>query len=378
MGARAGRRSPGRPSGQRAFHGTGGNPLEKVESFVRVTCPKCGGPARRETDTMDTFVDSAWYFIRYLDPANSGSPFDPEIARRWIPVTQYVGGVEHAILHLLYARFFARVLKGLGMLQVEEPFAALFNQGMITRMGPSGRVEKMSKSRGNAVSLDALIASKGADAVRTYVLFLGPATAEAEWSDQGIAGAERFLARLWTVGDKLLEAGRAPSGTPGADTPAARARHRAVKTVTEDFENFSFHTAVAHLMEYLHQVVDLVSDPAVDPAEKHASLSTLLSLAHPVAPHLTEELNERLGGRKSLLLSGWPTFDPALVIEESITYAVQVNGKLRGQVTLGRGAAEGDVLSAAERDESVAKWLDDKQRVRVIFVQDRLLNVVVR
>jgi leucyl-tRNA synthetase len=236
----------------------------------------------------------------------------------------------------------------------------------------------MSKSRGNAVSLDPLIESKGADAVRTYVLFLGPATAEAEWSDQGIAGAERFLARLWTVADKLLEAGPAPSGAPAADTPAVRARHRAVKTVTEDFEGFSFHTAVAHLMEYLHRVVDLVSDPGADLAEKHASLRTLLSLAHPVAPHLTEELNERLGGRESLLLAGWPAFDPALVLEETITYAVQVNGRLRGQVTLGRGAAEGAVLSAAELDESISKWLDGKQRVKVVFVPDRLLNVVVR
>lgn len=151
-----------------------------------------------------------------------------------------------------------------------------------------------------------------------------------------------------------------------------------MKAVTEDFENFSFHTAVAHLMEYLHQVVDLVGDPAAEPAEKHASLRTLLSLAHPVAPHLTEELNERLGGRTSLLFSGWPAFDPALVIEESVTYAVQVNGRLRGQVTLGRGAAERDVLSAAEADESVAKWLGGKERVKIVFVPDRLLNVVVR
>ena len=360
------------------FTGKGGNPLEKVESFVRTSCPKCGGPARRETDTMDTFVDSSWYFIRYLDPANSRWPFDPEIAKRWIPVTQYVGGVEHAILHLLYARFFARVLKGLGMLEVEEPFDALFNQGMITRMGPSGRVEKMSKSRGNAVSLDPLIAGKGADAVRAYVLFLGPAAAEAEWSDQGIAGAERFLARLWAVAEKLIEGGARPADPPPVDSPAARARHRAVKAVTEDFETFSFHTAVAHLMEYLHRVVDLVADPAADPAEKHESLRTILALAHPVAPHLTEELHERLGGRVSLLKSGWPSFDPALVLEENVTYAVQVNGRLRGQVTLGRGAAEQDVLSAAERDESVAKWLEGKQRVKVVFVPDRLLNVVVR
>jgi leucyl-tRNA synthetase len=360
------------------FTGKGGNPLEKVASFVETTCPKCGGPARRETDTMDTFVDSSWYFIRYLDPHDTQRPFDPSIAVRWIPVTQYVGGIEHAILHLLYARFFARVLKRMEMLRVEEPFAALFNQGMITRMAPSGRVEKMSKSRGNAVSLDPLFASKGADAVRTYVLFLGPAAAEAEWSDQGIAGAERFLARLTAVAEKLRSAAPAPGSAPAADTPASRARHRAIQIVTQDFEAFSFHTAVAHLMEFLHRVADLVNDDGAELAEKYASFRALLSLAHPVAPHLTEELHERLGGRQSLLRSGWPAYDPALALEENVTFAVQVNGRLRGQVTLPRGAGEQQVVEAAERDEAVARWLAGKARVKVIFVPDRLVNVVVR
>ncbi|MGH9441206.1 MAG: leucine--tRNA ligase [Thermoanaerobaculia bacterium] len=359
------------------FTGRGGNPLEKVESFVHTTCPKCGGPARRETDTMDTFVDSAWYFIRYLDPRNPNAPFDPAIAVRWLPVTQYVGGIEHAILHLLYARFFARVLKKLDLLEIEEPFAALFNQGMITRMSPSGRVEKMSKSRGNAVSLDPLIASKGADAVRAYVLFLGPASAEAEWSDQGIAGAERFLARLWAVAEKLRQAGGPPEEPPTPDTPEARARNRAVKAVTEDFESFSFHTAVAHLMEYLHRVVDLVSDPAASLAEKYLSVRTILALSHPVAPHLTEELNERLGGTTSLLHSGWPAFDPALVLEERVTLAVQINGRLRGQVELPRGSGQADAVLAAEQDPAIAKWFAGKPRLKVIFVPDRLLNIVV-
>ncbi len=360
------------------FTGRGGNPLEKVEAFVSTTCPRCGGAARRETDTMDTFVDSSWYYIRYLDPKNDRQPFDPSIAVRWIPVTQYVGGIEHAILHLLYARFFARVLRRLGMLEVREPFAALFNQGMITRLGPSGRIEKMSKSRGNAVSLDPLIAQKGADAVRTYVLFLGPATAEAEWSDQGIAGADRFLARLIAVAEKMIDTKPLPDRPAREDTAAARCRHRAVKVVTEDFEHFSFHTAVAHLMEYLHIVADLVADPEADPGEKIASVRTIVALAHPVAPHLTEELNERLGGARSLLRSGWPVFDPRLAEEENVAFAVQVNGRLRGQVILARGAGEAAVLAAAEREVSIAKWLEGKQRAKVIFVPDRLLNVVVR
>ena len=241
------------------FTGKGGNPLEKVASFVNTTCPKCGGPARRETDTMDTFVDSSWYYLRYLDPANGKAPFDAARAAEWAPVDQYIGGIEHAILHLLYARFFARVMKDLGLVTFEEPFSALFNQGMITRQSPTGRVEKMSKSRGNAVSLDPLIAEKGADAVRAFVLFLGPPEKDAEWSDEGISGPERFLGRVRTAVERFVASGADARGEPAAaDTPAARARHMAVKKVTEDFDAFSFHTAVAHLMEFATHAAGLV------------------------------------------------------------------------------------------------------------------------
>ena len=362
------------------FTGKGGNPLEKVDAFVQTVCPRCGGPARRETDTMDTFVDSSWYYARYLDPHDAAGPFDPAIARRWTPVTQYVGGIEHAILHLLYARFFARVMRKMGLIDVDEPFAALFNQGMITRLSPSGRIEKMSKSRGNAVSLDPLIAARGADAVRTYVLFLGPAEFEAEWSDQGIAGAERFLARLRAAVDRLIETTPAPppDAAEPADSPAVRARHAAVRKVTEDFEAFSFHTAVAHLMEFVRHVAELVALPDASAAEKYAAARTAVALAHPVAPHITEELHERLGGRRTLLAGGWPSFDPALAREETVEFAVQVNGRLRGQVALPRGASQSAVLEAAERSEPIAKWLAGKDRVKVIFVPDRLVNVVVR
>ena len=210
------------------FTGKGGNPLEKVESFLKTSCPRCGGEARRETDTMDTFVDSSWYYLRYLDPANATAPFDPAVIARWAPVTQYIGGIEHAILHLLYARFFARVMKDLGLVSFEEPFAALFNQGMITRMSPGGRVEKMSKSRGNAVSLDPLIAAKGADAVRAYVLFLGPPESDAEWSDEQIAGPERFLYRVIALVEAYLRAhGTAPLAPAVAGLArGAQAAHR--------------------------------------------------------------------------------------------------------------------------------------------------------
>ncbi len=361
------------------FTGKGGNPLEKVEEFVKTTCPACGGPARRETDTMDTFVDSSWYFLRYLDPKNAGAPFSSEIARNWMPVTQYIGGIEHAILHLLYARFFARMLKDLGLIETEEPFAALFNQGMITRLSPAGRIEKMSKSRGNAVSLDPLIAEKGADTVRTYILFLGPAEMDAIWSDEGIAGAERFLARVKSLTARFLQSGAGPAAEPAeADTPAARKRHKVIKTVTHDFANFSFHTAVAHLMEYAREVSDLVTDASACPGEKAASVRTLLRLLHPVAPHLTEELNEQMGGTKSLLEGSWPEFDPVLAEEATVTFAVQVNGKLRGQVVMPKTATEADVVAAAEASEAVARWLEGKQRVKNVFVAGRLLNMVVR
>jgi leucyl-tRNA synthetase len=361
------------------FTGQGGNPLEKVDSFVRTTCPACGGPARRETDTMDTFVDSSWYFLRYLDARNAAAPFDPAIVRRWAPVTQYIGGIEHAILHLLYARFFTRVLKGLGLVPFEEPFAALFNQGMITRLSPSGRVEKMSKSRGNAVSLDPLIAEKGSDAVRTYVLFLGPPEKDAEWSDKGIAGPERFLHRVRALVERFLAAGVPPQAGPEApDTPAARARHMAVRRVTEDFESFSFHTAVAHLMEFGNHLEALVADSSAPPGETAASIRALLALLHPIAPHLTEELNERMGGTAGLLRAGWPAFDPALAVEELATVVVQVGGKVRGQLHLARGTAEAEAVAAAERDPHVAKWLEGRVRVKTIWVPDRLLNVVVR
>ncbi len=361
------------------FTGKGGNPLEKVAAFVNTTCPKCGGPARRETDTMDTFVDSSWYYLRYVDPKNATAPFDPRIAKEWTPVDQYIGGIEHAILHLLYARFFARILKDLGLVAFEEPFSALFNQGMITRQSPTGRVEKMSKSRGNAVSLDPLIAEKGADAVRAFVLFLGPPEKDAEWNDEGISGPERFLWRVRSTVDRFLESGADPRGTPSAaDTPTARARHMAVKRITEDFRAFSFHTAVAHLMELLNGATAQVGDPGADAGETATTLRTLVTLLHPIAPHLSEELNEKMGGEKSLLVSGWPAWDPALAVEEFASIAVQISGKVRAELRLPRGSSEELAIAAAVSNATVAKWLEGKQRLKTIWVQDRLLNLVVK
>jgi len=361
------------------FTGKGGNPLEKVAAFVNTACPKCGGPARRETDTMDTFVDSSWYYLRYLDPSNASAPYDKAKAAEWAPVDQYIGGIEHAILHLLYARFFARLMKDLGLVSFEEPFSALFNQGMITRQSPTGRVEKMSKSRGNAVSLDPLIADKGADAVRAFVLFLGPPEKDAEWNDEGINGPERFLGRVRTAVEKFVASGADPLARPAAaDTPAARVRHAAVQRVTADLDAFSFHTAVAHLMELASHAAALVADPKAEPGETATTLRALVSLLHPIAPHLSEELHERLGGARSLLVSGWPSFDPKLAVEELASVAVQVSGKVRGELKVRRGSSENDVVRAAEAEPAIARWLEGKQRVKTIWVQDRLLNLVVK
>ena len=361
------------------FTGKGGNPLEKVASFVNTTCPSCGGPARRETDTMDTFVDSSWYFLRYIDPKNDRAPFDPGLVKEWAPVDQYIGGIEHAILHLLYARFFCRLLKDLGLVTFEEPFSALFNQGMITRLSPAGRIEKMSKSRGNSVSLDSLIAAKGADAVRAFVLFLGPPEKDAEWSDEGISGPERFLWRVRGTIERFLKTGADPQAQPAkADTPAARALHMAIKKITEDFRAFSFHTAVAHVMELLNGATSIAAEAGADGGEIATTLRTLVTLLHPVAPHLSEELNERMGGKKSLLVSGWPSFDPALAIEEVASIAVQISGKVRAELSVRRGSSEKEVVAAAEANPAVARWLEGKQRVKTIWVQDRLLNIVVK
>jgi leucyl-tRNA synthetase len=237
----------------------------------------------------------------------------------------------------------------------------------------------MSKSRGNAVSLDPLIAEKGSDAVRAYILFLGPAIKDAEWNDEGIAGPERFLARLRTVVEKLLERGIATGAAPSkADSAAARVRHIAVRRVTEDFEAFQFHTAVARLMEFVRHVGELVSSKDAEEGEVATSVRTLVALSHPIAPHLTEELNERLGGTESLLRTPWPPFDPALAVEESASIAVQVNGKTRGQLLVPRGASEAEVVSAAENVESIGRWLAGKERVKTVWVPDRLLNVVVK
>ncbi len=358
------------------FRGAEGNPLEKSESFVRATCPKCGGPARRETDTMDTFVDSSWYYLRFLNPADAERMVDTERVKRWLPVDQYIGGIEHAILHLLYARFVCRVLKDMGLVGIEEPFERLFNQGMITRLNPAtGKIEKMSKSRGNTVSPDELIARFGADTVRLYTLFIGPPEKESEWSEEGVAGAYRFLNRV----HELCARAAALSGEEGpADTPLRRLMHRTIERVSEDAARFHFHTAIAALMEYQKGIADALDDDGEAPGAVRAAVRTLLQLLHPIAPHLTEEWWHRLGERGFLLESRWPAYDPALATSLGVTLVVQVNGKVRGRLALPRGASEAEAMRRLDGDEKIRPWLAGKEITRTVFVPDRLLNLVVR
>jgi leucyl-tRNA synthetase len=360
------------------FRGIEGNPLERSEAFVRVRCPRCGGDARRETDTMDTFVDSSWYYLRFLNPHDAERMVDTERVRRWMPVDQYIGGIEHAILHLLYARFICRVMKDMGLVHLEEPFEHLFNQGMITRLNAAtGKIEKMSKSRGNTVSPDELITRFGADTVRLYTLFIGPPEKESEWSEEGVAGAYRFLGRVHDLCGRVAEL--AAGGEQGpADTPLLRLTHATIERVTQDAARFHFHTAIAALMEFQKGVADALEAGTETRVTLRMAAKTLVKLLHPVAPHLSEEWWERFGEKGFLVEASWPVFDPALATSLDVTLVVQVNGKVRGRLSLARGATEADAMARVGADERIQSWLEGKDVVRTVFVQDRLLNMVVR
>jgi leucyl-tRNA synthetase len=362
------------------FRGVEGNPLEKSEAFVNARCPRCGGAARRETDTMDTFVDSSWYYLRFLNPGDAGRMVDTERVRRWMPVDQYIGGIEHAILHLLYARFICRVLKDMGLVHLEEPFERLFNQGMITRLNAAtGKIEKMSKSRGNTVSPDELIARYGADTVRLYTLFIGPPEKESEWSEDGAAGAYRFLNRVHDLCSRVGErGGDARPGDAPRDTPLSRITHRSIERVSDDASRFHFHTAIAALMEFQRGIADALEEGSESPAKVREATKALLQLLHPIAPHLTEEWWRRFGEKGFLVESSWPAYDPELARPLGVTLVVQVNGKVRGKLEVSRGTSELDAMALLRSDERIRGWVEGKEITRTVFVPDRLLNLVVR
>ncbi len=355
--------------------GREGNPLARHEAFVRADCPKCGGEARRETDTMDTFVDSSWYYLRYLSSKDSTRIFDTEVANRWAPVDLYIGGIEHAILHLLYARFICRVLFDFDLVGFEEPFTRLFNQGMITHFAEkTGRVEKMSKSRGNTVSPDELIEQMGADTERVYTLFLGPPEDEVEWSDEAVTGAHRFLQRIWRVAERIPDA---PPVAP-SDDELDRLRHVTIQRVTRDFERFKFNTAVAALMELLNALARAVEEKTASRLPCEAALDTLLQLLHPIAPHLTEELWERGGHVMTLLESDWPVADESKLRRDRLMLVVQVDGKLRDRVEVESGANDREIREIVLASPKVHEHLAGREVARTVIVPGRLVNVVTR
>ena len=356
------------------FGGVEGNPLERSPSFVAATCPRCGGPARRETDTMDTFVDSSWYFLRFINPHVHDCMFDVERVKRWMPVDLYIGGIEHAILHLMYARFLFKVFHDFGLVEGEEPFSVLFNQGMITsRSAASGKLEKMSKSKGNVVAPDALIARYGADTERVYTLFMGPPEKESEWTDDGVAGAHRFLQRVWGHQDAVAAA-RDRAGDAVADERLRVRTHEATRRVHEDLGRYHPNTAIAALMELSNAIGE--SAESASGATLTVAYETLLRLLHPIAPHVTEELWRLLGHEGSLLRAGWPTWDAALLARQQVTVAVQVNGKLRATIEVERGLPA-ETATALARG-AAARWLDGKEIVKSVHVPDRLVSFVVR
>jgi len=357
------------------FSGREGNPLARSEDFVRTECPRCGTSARRETDTMDTFVDSSWYYLRYLSPKDDQRMFDPERAAAWCPVDQYIGGIEHAILHLLYARFVCKVLKDFGMVPFDEPFTRLFNQGMITHYAESsGRVEKMSKSKGNTVSPDGLIEEMGADTERVYTLFLGPPEEEVEWNDEGVSGAYRFLNRVWRAAQGIEDA---PATAP-ADDVLERVRHETIKRVSQDLERFKFNTAVAALMELVNAMTKALEEKTASRRQCEETVDTLLQLLHPMAPHLTEEIWETRGHLGSLLESTWPEWDEAKLERDRVTLVVQVDGKLRDRIEIDADADEDDVKRIALDSDAVQRHLEGVELARTIVVPGRLINLVTR
>ncbi|MGE0639159.1 MAG: leucine--tRNA ligase [Thermoanaerobaculia bacterium] len=357
------------------FTGREGNPLSRNEAFVNADCPACGKPARRETDTMDTFVDSSWYYLRYLSARDSTRIFDPELAASWTPVDQYIGGVEHAILHLLYARFICRVLKGLGLVEMEEPFRNLFNQGMITRLvEKTGRIEKMSKSKGNTVSPDPLIDEMGADTERVYTLFLGPPEDEVEWNDEAVSGGYRFLQRIWRVAERV---GEAPPTAP-ADGELERLRHITIQRVTRDFERLKFNTAVAALMELLNGLTKAVEEKTASKRICEETLETLVQLLHPLAPHVTEELWEMRGHGESLLDSDWPVADESKLKRDRYSLVVQIDGKLRDRIDVDASWDEREIKAAVLESEKVREHLQGREIAKWVIVPGRLVNLVAR
>jgi leucyl-tRNA synthetase len=378
------------------FTGRGDSPLAHVDEWVNVTCPTCGGPARRETDTMDTFFDSSWYFYRFCDPQNTELPFAPDKVKYWGPVDFYSGGVEHAILHLIYSRFFCRVFRDLGMVEHDEPFTRLLTQGMVLKDG-----HVMSKSKGNVVDPDDMIEKYGADALRLYVMFVAPPEKEVEWTDSGLEGSFRFLARVWRLVEPLAGVARGgfPADAASALTDAHRAvrrkTHQTIERVTGDlYPRVHLNTAIAALHELVNELYAFVEQAGIakearssegvrdlDPATRAVlseALQALVLMLSPFAPHVAEELWQHFGHDDGVVAAGWPTFDPAVAKADEIVVPVQVNGKLRARLTVPADIDDAALEQAALADPLVQNYTRDKTVAKVVIAKGRLVSVVVR
>jgi leucyl-tRNA synthetase len=353
--------------------GDGRSPLARVPEFVNVTCPRCGGPAQRETDTMDGFACSSWYFLRFADPHNNEKAFDADKVKYWLPVDDYIGGAEHAVMHLLYARMWAKVMHDAGLIEFDEPFKTLRNQGMI--LAPDG--QKMSKSKGNTIEPDSLInQGYGADAIRIMELFIGPWNQSANWSTEGMGGSFRFLQRIWALVQEYTD----QVGNKEATNPQLRQiAHRTIKKVSQDLESLSFNTAIAAMMEAVNDLYKVKNqDNFASGTEWRFTLESLLQLLAPFAPHITEELWQQLGHDQSIHQSVWPKFDEKYLVSDTMTIAVQVNGKLRAELSLSTHTDEAAIMNAARSNEKVAAHTDGKEIVKSVYVPGKILNLVVK
>lgn len=337
------------------FTGEGGSPLGKVREFVEVKCPRCSVKARRETDTMATFFDSSWYFLRFCSPKFDQAPFDIHEAKYWMVVDQYIGGIEHAILHLLYSRFFTKFFQDQKMVDFSEPFKKLLTQGMVLKDG-----EVMSKSKGNIVDPDSMIKNYGADALRLFILFAAPPETELEWDERGLEGAFKFLNRVWRIHENLKD---------NAGGEIKKSLHKTIKKVSADFGEFKFNTAIASLMELTNAVYQHGADKE--------TFSCLVLMLSPIVPHFAEELWQILGNKESIFKTSWPKYDPALLVEENVEMVIQINGKVRSKVEVSRDISEDKLKELVLKDEKLVPWLDGKRPKKFIVVPQKLVNIVI-
>ncbi|MDD5583591.1 MAG: class I tRNA ligase family protein, partial [Candidatus Omnitrophica bacterium] len=358
-----------------AFKPTGQSPLKESSEFINTTCPKCAGPAQRETDTMDTFVDSSWYFLRYISPKETLKPFDSSLVNKWLPVDQYIGGVEHAILHLLYSRFITKVLYDLKCISFKEPFKALFTQGMIVKNG-----NKMSKSKGNTVAPDYIIDKYGADVMRLYILFMGPPEKDAEWQDEGLAGSSRFIQRALRLVDMLKEyrEDKTEAQLNSYEKDLKRKIHSTIKEVTLDLEgDFQFNTAISRIMELVNQTYKCLNEGTLRKDIFKEAVDTIFLLLSPFTPHISEEVNSALGNHGSVLKRQWPRFNEEYIKTDTVEIAISVNGKVRDKLTINVNWSKEEIQEKALASDKVKSFIGNTPPKKIIYVEKRMINIVI-